>query len=425
MKQISVILIGAGGRGQVYTNVMAELPEKYKVVAVAEPIADRRNHIREKFNVPEEMCFEDYGPLLALGRIADMALICTMDRLHFDPAMKAIEAGYDLLLEKPIAPTAEECARLTEAAKAKGVKVVICTVLRYTPFFRTLKSLLDSGRIGRVMAVNHEECVGNIHYSHSFVRGNWGNEERSSNMLLQKSCHDLDILQWLIGKKCKSVQSFGTLSYFTRENAPEGSAEYCVDCALRDTCPYDAVKMYYDNKDNYWPRSYITKKVHPTDEEVLAGLKVTQYGKCVFKCDNDVVDHQTVNMVFEDDIIVTFTMNAFNAGGRHIHIMGTKGEIRARNLNGEPIRVIDNITGETEEIPLMQLTGKDTFMSGHGGGDIGIVTTVYEYLTGSYDGDAIPEIGESCYNHMLVFAAEKARMEHGVVDVEQFIGGVN
>ena len=421
MKQISVIVIGAGSRGITYSELMAKLPEQYKVVAIAEPIESRRNHVKQLHNIPDEYCFDDYTPLLALGKIADVAVICTMDRQHFEPAMMAIELGYDLLLEKPIAPTAQQCAQLTAAAEKKGVKVVICTVLRYTPFFRTLKTLVDSGRIGRVMSVNHEECVGNIHQTHSFVRGKWGNEGRSSNMLLQKSCHDLDILQWLIGKKCKSIQSFGTLSFFTAENAPADSAEYCVDCSCKDTCPYNALKLYYETTSR-WFRCDATRTVDPSDEEVLKAISTNQYGRCVFKCDNDVVDHQTVNMLFEDDVTVTFSMNAFNGGGRFIHIMGTKGEIRAQNSGNSPIVVKNFFTGETEEIPM---TGEDGIPGGHGGGDAGIVNTFYKYITNQYHGNSVPEISESCYNHMLVFAAEQSRLHGGVVDIDEFISHVD
>ena len=245
MRKLKVILIGAGGRGKCYTNVMHEMPDKYEVVAVAEPNDERRNYMKEKHGIPQDKCFTDWKPLLALGKIADVALIATMDRDHFAPAMSAIELKYDMLLEKPITPTPEECQQLTDAASRNGVKVVICTVLRYTDVFIKLKELIDSGRIGKVMSVNHEECVGNVHQSHSFVRGNWGNETKSSSMLVQKSCHDMDILQWLIGKKCKKVQSFGKLSYFTEKNAPEGAPDYCIHgCSAADTCHYNAVKIY-------------------------------------------------------------------------------------------------------------------------------------------------------------------------------------
>ena len=421
MKKLKVILIGAGNRGGVYTDVMSDLPEQFQVVAVAEPRDSRRERIQQKHNLPDNMCFTDYKPLLALGKIADIALIATMDRDHFEPAMMAIDLGYDLMLEKPITPTPEECIALTENAKKHGVRVVICTVLRYTPLFIKLKEIIDSGRIGRVMSINHEECVEFVHQSHSFVRGNWGNSERSSVMLLQKSCHDMDILQWLLGKKCKKVQSFGSLSYFTAENAPEGAPERCIEgCPVGDTCIYNSVKLYLESDSN-WFRSAATKLVKSTDEDVKKSLMESNYGKCVFHCDNDVVDHQTVNMLFEDDVTVTFTMNAFNTGGRYINIYGTKGEIRAALKGDTPIRVYDIVSKETEEIPS---SGTDGVLGGHGGGDAGIVRTLYSYMVGEYNGVSVPTIEESCYNHLITFAAEHARNTGTVVDVEEYINNL-
>ncbi len=420
MKKLKVILIGAGSRGTAYTNIMAENPDKFQVIAVAEPIESRREYIREKHNILDDMCFESYEPLLALGKIADIAVIATMDRDHTAVSLGAIALGYDLLLEKPIAPTAEECRAITDAAVKKGVKVVICTVLRYSDIFVKIKEIIDSGRLGNIISINHEECVGNIHQSHSFVRGNWGNEHRSSTMLLQKSCHDLDILQWLIGKKCKKIQSFGALTYFKSENAPEGAPDYCIEgCPMADTCQFNAVKLYLEDKDNRWFRTTSAKEADPTDEQVRAAITNTQYGKCVFKCDNTVVDHQTVNMLFEGDATVTFTMNCFNKGGRHIHIMGTNGELDAALSSDEPIKLYDFIKKESEEIPM---TGKDGVTGGHGGGDTGLVNALYDYLNGTYTGNSVPEIEESLYNHMLVFAAEKSRIEGGVVDIDEFIG---
>ncbi len=421
MKKLKVILIGAGNRGGTYTDVMAAMPEQFEVVAIAEPRDSRREYVQQKHNIPDERCFTDYKPLLALGKIADIALIATMDRDHFEPAMMAIDLGYDLLLEKPITPTPEECIALTENAEKHGVKVVICTVLRYTPLFIKLKEIIDSGRIGKVMSINHEECVEFVHQSHSFVRGNWGNSERSSVMLLQKSCHDIDILQWLLGKKCKKVQSFGALTYFTEENAPEGAPERCIEgCPVGDTCIYNSVKLYLENDSN-WFRSAATKLVKSTDEDVKKSLMESNYGKCVFHCDNDVVDHQTVNMLFEDDITVTFTMNAFNTGGRYINIYGTKGEIRAALKGDTPIRVYDIVSKETEEIPS---SGTDGIVGGHGGGDSGIIVTLYKYMTGDYTGNSVPTIQESCYNHLVTFAADHARKAGTVVDVEEYINGL-
>lgn len=418
MKKLKVILIGIGNRGKTYTDIMRGLPEQFELVAIADPIDDRRLHKQKRWGLPDDMVFTDWRPLLEKGKIADLAVIATMDREHFGPAMKCIELGYDLLLEKPIAPTLEECREITRAATEKGTKVVICTVLRYTRIFNAIKSVIDSGRLGKIMSINHEEGVGNIHQTHSFVRGNWGNAERSSDMLLQKSCHDVDILQWLIGKKCKKVQSFGMLSYFKEENAPEGAGERCLDCPIADDCMYNAKKLYLDDKDNNWFRTTSTHKVEPTDEDVMEALRTTQYGKCVYKCDNNVVDHQVVNMLFEDDITVTFTMNAFNKGGRFLHIMGTKGELRAAMDESTPITVYDFAADKTETVDSTK--AKDGINGGHGGGDGGIIGALYAYLNGTYEGNSVPEIEESYYNHAIAFAIEEARKTGTIVDFDEF-----
>ncbi len=422
-KQLKIILIGAGNRGETYTDIMAQMPDRFQVTAVAEPIDSRRLAIQKRHGIPDELCFTDWRSLLDLGRIADAAIISTMDRQHYEPAMKAISLGYDLLLEKPVSPDPAECLRIAEAAAAGNAKVVVCHVLRYTPFFLTLKKLIDDGRLGEIISINHEECVGNVHQSHSFVRGNWGNTARSSFMLLQKSCHDIDILQWLIGRRCLKVQSFGSLTYFKEKNAPAGSPDYCIEgCPAGDTCPYNAVKLYLDDKKNDWFRTTCAREADPTDEMVRHALRTTQYGKCVYKCDNDVVDHQTVNMLFEDDVTVTFTMNAFNRGGRFIHIMGTKGEARAALSGNRPVTLYDFETKSTTEIPL---TGEDGVLGGHGGGDEGIINAFYEYLTGTYTGSSISDIGVSVENHLTVFAAEQSRLTGQTVDMEEYIRGLS
>ena len=418
-QKLKIVLIGAGNRGETYTDIMAKLPEKYEVIAVAEPIESRREAIKEKHHIPDEWCFADGKELLEKGKVADAALISTMDRDHYEMVMKAISLKYDILLEKPVSPEPSECVRIAEYAKEMGVRIVVCHVLRYSPFFITLKELIQSGKIGDVVSINHEECVGNVHQSHSFVRGNWGNSKRSSCMLLQKSCHDMDILQWLIGKKCKKVQSFGTLSYFKESNAPVGAPEYCIEgCPQGAKCPYNAVKLYLEDKKNDWFRTTCTRTANPSDEDVEKALRTTQYGKCVFKCDNDVVDHQTVNLLFEDDVTVTFTMNAFNKGGRFIHIMGTKGEIRgAMDSSENPITCYNFETKKTEAIPM---NVGDGIKNGHGGGDEGIVESFYEYLNGSYTGPSVSEISVSVDNHLIVFAAEKSRSEGAVVDLDEY-----
>lgn len=413
-KKLNVILIGAGNRGAEYTNIMANMPEAYAVTAVAEPIESRRNQIRDTHHIPENRCFAHGMDLLKLGKIADAAVISTMDRDHFALTMEAISQGYDILLEKPVSPDPVECLRIAEFARQKGVHIVVCHVLRYSPFFITLKNLITEGRIGEVISINHEECVGNVHQSHSFVRGNWGNAQRSSFMLLQKSCHDMDILQWLVDKPCKKVQSFGSLRYFVEKNAPKGSPEYCIQgCPEGEKCPYNAVKLYLEDKKNDWFRTTCTRQANPTDEMVRQAISTTQYGKCVFKCDNDVVDHQTVNLLFAEGVTATFTMNAFTKGGRFIHIMGTEGEIRGAMDGSSPITLYNFRTRETETIPVV-------VPDSHGGGDEGIVKSFHEYLTGQYKGTSVSDIATSVDNHLIVFAAEQARLTGTVVDLEEY-----
>jgi len=424
MEQLKVIVIGAGGRGSGYTNIMANYSDKFKVVGVAEPVDDRRNYIKEKHGCDEANCYTTWEHILTVPKFADIAIISTMDQLHLAPAMKALELGYDLLLEKPVSVNPEECGMIYKQAKKYGRKIMVCHVLRYTPFYMRLKKIIDDGILGKVISVEHVECVGNVHQSHSFVRGNWGNSGRSSFMLLQKCCHDLDILQWLLGKECSKIHSFGSLSYFKRENAPEGSPERCIEgCPEADTCPYNAVKLYYDDKKNDWFRRASTQKVAPTDEDVMEALKNTQYGKCVFKCDNDVVDHQTLNMEFADSTTVTMTMCAFTKGGRYTHLMSTKGELWAEMgaEDGKQFRFYDFATREITYLDAEIAVRGDSIVSGHGGGDEGIVNALYDYVTGAIGSEEVSEIGISCANHMLVFAAEESRLTGKVIDAKEFM----
>ena len=433
-KQFKVIVIGAGSRGTTYTNIMHMVPEKFKVVGVAEPIEDRRDYIKEKHGVADECCFESWENILAVPKFADVAIIATMDRMHTEPALKALELGYDLLLEKPVAPTPEECALISKKAKECGRKVLVCHVLRYTPFFKTLKKLITTGLdgkgsvVGEVINIEHIEGVGNEHQSHSFVRGNWGNEDRSSFLLLQKCCHDMDILQWLLDKDCTRIQSFGSLSHFRKENAPEGSPERCIEgCPVGETCPYNAMKLYYDAKGNHWFRGAATGKPvgKDTDGEVLKALWNTQYGKCVYKCDNDVIDHQTVNMEFEGGTLVSMTTSAFARGGRRIRVMGTKGDLIA-NMRKPAKEAFDLYDFETNKQSLLDIDYSnvgDSILGGHGGGDDGIIVDLYKYLAGELNDAELAELSEieiSAKNHMIAFAAEDSRHSGEVVDFAEY-----
>lgn len=419
MKTVNVILIGAGLRGQAYTNIMKE--EGFKVVGVADPIKERRDYIKSHHNIPDDMCFENWDQIFALPKFADVAIIATQDRKHHEPAMKAIERGYNILLEKPVAPTPQECADIAQLAEEKGVKVLVCHVLRYTPFFTKIKEFILDDKLGDIISIHHLEPVGNRHQSHSFVRGNWGNTENSANMLLAKSCHDIDIIQWLVNSKCTRVQSFGGLSYFTEKNAPEGAPDYCIEgCPHGEDCYYNAVKLYLDDKNNRWFRNAATNKVDPSDEAVEAALRTTQYGKCVFKCDNNAVDHQVVNLEFENGAVASFNMCAFNkGGGRSLHVMGTKGELFG-DADTDVINYYDFASRTNTVLHPYNEAVNNSLAGGHGGGDKGIVKALYKYLVEGYDDSWLSEIAISVDNHMIVFAAEKSRLEGRVIDVSEF-----
>ncbi len=423
MKKVSFIVLGAGNRGNAYTKYALNNPDKMEVVGVAEPVDARRIAFKERFNIPEENVVKDWRELMERPKMADAVIISTQDQMHFEPAMMAIEKGYNLLLEKPMAPTPEECMRIAEAAEKKGVHVIIGHVLRYAPFFRALKKLIDDGKIGKVMNINHTEGVGNVHFSHSYVRGNWHVEEKSTPMVLAKSCHDFDILQWLVDKEFKRVQSFGSLSYFTRANKPEGSPERCIEgCPHADTCPYNSVKLYYDDKKNAWFRTASTMAPpfqNATDEEVEKMLRETTYGLCAFNSDNNVTDHQTVNMEFEDGLIATFTVSAFNKGGRKITIMGTEGELIGDAGTGD-ISVYTFKDKKLETVKSSDVVQDESILGGHGGGDSRLIKALVELVGEGKSSVSYCSALVSAKNHVAVFAAEESRRTGTVVDVQEY-----
>ncbi len=425
MKQYSFILIGAGGRGMTYTGEMLKMLEKYKLVGVADPIREKREKCMREFGVTAEECYEDWRDILAKPKMADIAIIATMDDMHYEPAMKAIELGYNLLLEKPIANTEKECIDIANAAKARGVRVLVCHVLRYTPFYKKLKSVIKSGIIGEVMSVDQVEAIGDVHFSHSYVRGNWHNTATAAPMLLAKSCHDIDIIQWLVDKPCVKVSSFGDLTYFKAENAPEGAPESCINgnCPHKDTCPYNCHKIYIEPEgftSPVWKQIFTNMHAtHPnfTDAELLEVLKTTDFGKCVYHCDNNVLDHQVVNMQFAGGATATLTVNAFNRGGRYTRVYGTKGEVYAF-MSDDEIVVRTFLDKKNTVIPVKET--EESIAGGHGGGDQGIVTDLYDFIEGKEIELGASEIGISVYNHIIGFAAEEARKNDKVINVAEF-----
>ncbi len=425
MKKVSFIVLGAGNRGNTYSKYAMTEPDKMEIVGVAEPIEERRTTFAERYNIPKENVVNDWRELMDRPKMADAVMITTQDQMHYEAAMIAIEKGYHLLLEKPMAHTPELCANIAKAAEEKGVYVIIGHVLRYAPFFCALKKLINEGRIGKIMNINHTEGIGNVHFSHSYTRGNWHVEGKSTPMLLAKSCHDFDIIQWLVDKNFKRVQSFGSLSHFTHANKPEGAPERCIDgCPHGETCPYNSVKLYYDAKKNGWFRNAATMSPSSTsfiasDEKVEKALRENDYGRCVYDLDNDVLDHQTVNMEFEDDIIATFTVSAFCKGGRKITIMGTEGEMIGSADTGD-IEVYTFRDKQSVVVKSSDVLHDESILGGHGGGDSRLIKALVELIGNGETSVSYCSAMTSAKNHIAAFAAEEARHTGTVVDVAEY-----
>lgn len=415
MKQITAVLIGAGLRGGwVYAAYAAAHPEDMKIVAVAEPDGERRNAIAKLHDIPAERCYRDYGELLSEEKMADCALVCTQDTMHFEPVTKALEKGYHVLCEKPMSPDASEIVTMGKMAEKYDRILMICHVLRYSAFFSRIKELIQEGRLGKLISIQHIEEVGYWHHAHSFVRGNWRREDETSPMILQKCCHDMDILLWLVGSPCKRVSSFGALTYFKEENAPKGAPDRCLDgCPHRDQCAFYAPKFYFEHPKSEADGFIYAVSTETDRESVLQALKTGPYGRCVFHCDNDVVDHQVVNLEFENQVTVNMTMCAFTENcARRIHIMGTEGELWGDMEKGV-IHFCDFSTGEKQSIQL------HTPPTGHSGSDTSMMKDFVKYIR-----EDSPEIRSgasvSVESHLIALAAEKSRVTGETVELNGF-----
>ena len=407
------VLIGAGQRGMIYARGAHE--RGHEIVAVAELDPVRREIARGEFGIPLERSFVTGEELLAGERMAEAAIIATMDRDHWKQAVPAMKKGYHLLLEKPISPVPEETLEIEQTAVELGRHVVVCHVLRYSPFFRELKRVVDSGELGRVITIQHNENIGNYHIAHSFVRGNWRRKDQASSLIMQKSCHDLDLLAWLVGSECKKVASFGELTYFKEANAPEGSAARCVDCALKDTCRYSAYRCYLPLTGR-WPTIALTSE--QTEKGVLEAIRTGPYGRCVYRCDNDVCDHQVTILEFQNGVTATFNLSGFtNRIARTLKIMCENGEIRASELENEIeiTRFVSNGIERSNSVVIHP----EAAASGHGGGDSQIVEDFLALLEGR-SAAAASDITRSVESHMMACAAEEARLRGEVISVAQY-----
>lgn len=411
MSKLKVALIGAGNRGNyVFGDYAISHPENIEFIAVAEPNKIKREEFARKHNIELEFQFDSWEPLLEKDKFCDAIIIATPDEIHFEPAKLALLRDYHVLLEKPMANDPQEIMELGHLAKNNNNVFMICHILRYSPLFSTVKNIIDSGDIGELVSIQYNENVAYYHFGHAFVRGNWRNSDLSSPLMLQKSCHDMDILLWLVGSDCTKIASFGKLSYFNKDNKPSNAAERCVSCERESECEYSAPKLYYDNVGN-WPTTAVCET--QTLEEIKTAVKEGPYGRCVYSCDNNVVDHQSTILEFENGVTATFNVCAFtNKGGRTFKIMGTKGEIRAIGIKNE-IEV--QIFGNNE----IKLINPKVSLQGHGDGDIGMMNDFISLILFN-KGEALTDASISVQSHMMALAADESRENSKVVDMKEY-----
>ena len=393
---IDVVIVGCGWRGQVFAQYAKDYPGKMRVKAIADKKAHLRDKMKRLYDIEDKYIFTDYHDLFKLGKIADAVFIATQDNQHIEPSMLALDAGYrNLMVEKPIDKDIDKCIMLNDKVAGLNANMQICHSLRFSPFYRKMKELLDSGIIGEVKHINQEEGVGYYHYAHSYVRGDWNNEGKSSPMILAKCCHDMDLLVYLTGSHAEEISSFALDGYFSEKNAPKGSSDRCYNCEVRDGCPYNAIKIYTERTD--FSSSAVEKEGFLSFEDAM---QKGRYGRCVFHCDNDVVDNQSVNVIFENGTTATLTMSAFTKEiNRETRIMGTRGELVGSF--DENIIVIKPFLGDEITYNI------ETVTTGHGGAD---TFAVADFLA-SVKGEKEPctPINISIESHLMCAAAELSR----------------
>lgn len=408
-KTVTAITLGAGNRGNVYGGYAKKFPENLKIIGVAEPRPFRNDKYADLHQIAKENRFDTWEDVFKRPKFADAVIITTPDDLHYAPCMKALEMGYDILLEKPIAPTEKECRSILALAKKTGRIVAVCHVLRYAPYFVKMRELIAKGAVGRVISVQHLEPIEHRHMAHSYVRGNWHNSKNTTPIILAKSCHDLDIVKWVIDKPSKEIIAMGDLTWFKRENAPEGSAERCLECSVERECPYSAVKEYHDR---LYRTSVLDIPLELKDKEskqkyVLEKLKTSDYGRCVYRMDNDQPDHYITNIRFADAVTASFSMEAFAGyAGRRTRIFGSMGDMVGDMTE---LTVTDFRTGKKVTLKPQAEDVEGYKNSGHGGGDWLLANDFVQAVAHQDPKMLTSTIDESIESHIMGFMAEKSR----------------
>ncbi len=393
------VIVGAGGRGKDSYAPYIKAKNLMKIVGVAEPDNHKRNKFKTEYDLSDDMCFSSYEELFLKGKLADAVLICTQDKMHLEPTRLAAECGYNILLEKPIATSLEEIEAIEKIVSNYDKLFMTGFVLRYTPFVQKIKEIIDSGEIGEIISMQLNENEGFWHHAHSYVRGPWNNEATSAPLIVAKSCHDFDLMMYLLGDEIISVSSYGSNSFFESENAPKNTPLRCTDgCKYSKDCLYDAVKLYTKGPAKYFVHKF---ECGNNEADIIEALKVNPYGRCVYHCDNDVCDHQTACLQFSGGATAMFTVSAFSKENtRTIKLMGTKGEIGGCMESG--ILVLKKFSDDKDIT--FNITHDGTK---HCGGDGGLMDRFIYALENSEKTDMSVFL-----SHRAVFAAEKSRIEN-------------
>jgi predicted dehydrogenase len=415
-KPVTAITLGAGARGNVYGDYALEYPDQLDIVGVAEPIALRNERYTQKHKITPANRFHTWEDVFKQPKFADAVIISTPDQLHYGPCMQALKMGYDVLLEKPISPSEQECRDILALAQKTGRIVAVCHVLRYAPYFIKLRELMQSGSIGEVISIQHLEPIEHTHMAHSYVRGNWHNSKETTPILLAKSCHDLDIIKWMLGKESEKIQAFGNLKWFRKENAPAGSTPRCTDgCAVENVCPYSALKIYHRNRQRTYVFDLPEDKSRQGDA-ILQYLKTTDYGRCVYRMNNDQCDHYTTNILFRDNVTASFSMEAFTPwGGRRTRVMGSMGFIEG-DMNQFTIH--DFRTDKSKVYETKTLDVANYRNEGHGGGDWRLAADWVQAVAQQNPAILTSTIAASIESHLMCFAAEKSRESNRVEEIK-------
>jgi len=416
-RPLTAITLGAGNRGTLYGDYAALYPQDLKIVGVAEPIVERNDLHAKTHNIKDENRFVTWEHVLQRPKFADMVVISMPDDLHHEPCIQAMRLGYDVLLEKPMAQSEAECREILKVQQETGRVVGIAHVLRYAPYFIDMRNIVQSGKLGRIVNMQHMEPIEWRHMMHSYVRGNWHDSTLTTPIILAKSCHDLDIMRWIIDEPCDKIAGFGDLSFYKRENAPDGSGDRCLDCAVEEGCAYSAKKMYLRDQE----RIYAIMPVVPYDEPeklnelILHSLKTTNYGRCAFKMENDQPEHLACAMEFRSGATATFNMDGFTSyHGRRTRLMGTKGDLVG---DMDTFTYTDYMTRKafTWDISVSDVKGYED--SGHGGGDYRFLSDLLSAVYHKDEGLLTSTVTASVESHVMGFRIEKSRKGGGVQEV--------